>query len=189
MFLSACTVDQVLSDIDLALQIAASLAPAVGTLSPADAAIITTFTTLGHGGIVEIENARAAWIASGTASDLAKLQAVIAEVKANLANELATAHISDPKTVTTVTNWVNLLVSAITAIAVALPQVNTSAELARVATVTIPTPEELQARWTTEVCQGDSKCSSLVKVHHKRAKGRGFWSSLGNAIGEAKFGQ
>jgi hypothetical protein len=188
---TACTVDQVLSDIDVAIQIAASLAPAVGTVSPADGAIITVFSSLASGGLKDIQAAYDAWNKSGTTSDLQKAQALVAEVKANLANELQTAHISDPKTVTAVTNWCNLLYSSLNAVEAALPalQSGQAAVRARAAVAPIPTPESIQARWTTEVCAGDAKCSNLVKVHHIHQKAQGsFWHKTGSALGEALYG-
>lgn len=186
---TACTVDQVLSDIDVAIQIAASLAPAVGTVAPADGALITVFSTLASGGMKDIQSAYDAWSKSGSTSDLQKAQAVIAEVKGNLSHELQTAHISDPKTVTAVTNWCNLLYSSLTAVEAAFPQSAQAGVQAHAASAPIPTPESLQARWVSEVCSGDAKCSKLVKVHHVHAKAHGgFFHAIGTGIGEAMFG-
>lgn len=175
MFTVACTVDQVLSDIDVAIQIAASLAPAVGTVAPADGAIISVFSKLASSGVNEIKAAYDAWHNANTASNLVRLQATVKEVNGNLTAELATAKISDPKTVTAVTNWCNLLYATLNAVAAALPQPQGAVAARSMSKPTeLPTPESLQARWSIEVCKGDAKCSGLVKVHHKTEKASGI---------------
>lgn len=177
--LVACSFNQVLADIDVLIQIAANLAGAIGALSPADATEVTKFTTIATNGVAAIQAAYATYQASGAMTDLAKVQAAINSLQSNLNQELAAAKISDPHTVQVVTNWVNLLNAGIDAIVAALPQL--SPDAAHVATVKV-TAKSLQQRWKKDVCGGDKACGKRVVVHS------GFWASLGNGWGEAKFG-
>jgi hypothetical protein len=165
----ACTVDQVLADIEVVVQIAASIVPAVGAISPADAAVVQKLSNDATAGVKAIQAAYDTYKASGAATDLTKLQAAINSIQTNLPQELAAAHISDPKTVATVTNWCNLIYSTINAIVVAIPSLNpvpvaaVSAKSAKIP-VAFPTAKVIAARWNSEVCQGDEACGKLVKV-------------------------
>jgi hypothetical protein len=184
--LVACTVDQVLSDIDVVIQIAGNIGVAVGGVSAPDAAIIATFTSIATDGIGAIQTAYNSYKASNASTDLQKLQAAIGAVQQNLAQELAAAHVSDPATQQKVSAWVALINSSVAAIAAALPQLQSNGIQAHNSTVqpAMPLPETIQSRWVHEVCQDNAKCGKKVKVHHRGS----FWSSFGNALGEAKYG-
>ena len=159
----ACTVDQVLSDINLLLQTAASIATAVGALSPADATAIQVVVNTATTGLNVIQKDYDAYKASGATTDLEKLQAAIAALKNNLPAELAAAHVTNPNAVAKATAWVNLVTSTLDTILAVLPKLsaNKNATFAE-----LPTPSDLQKRWSTEVCGGDAKCSALVKAHN-----------------------
>lgn len=182
MVLCSCTVDQVLSDIDVALEIAQNLAPAVGTVLPADGLIIAGLSGIAIKGVTAIkktyDDAQAGKPPTGGLA--ATIQSIATSLKQNLAADLAAAHVSNPDLLTKITNWCNLLYSMLTALLAKL----SGAVSARFDTsAAVMTPETLQARWQTEVCQGDAKCGSLVKVKHAHIH-RGFWAG----IGEWKFG-
>jgi hypothetical protein len=178
----ACSVDQVLADINVILQMVNALAPAVALVSPPDAAAVGVLVSVGSEGINVIKADYDQWKASGATTDLQKLQAAIATFNSNLAAEMKAAHISSPAAVQTVTKWDAVLTSTTEAILALLPQVTSAtdakaAKLAAASPVAL-TPEGLQARWVAEVCQGDKKCSSLV-VYHKHGK-LAHYASLGN---------
>ena len=175
MTTTACTVDQVLSSIDVALQTAAQLSTAVGAVSPADAALITLMTGLATNGINAIQTAYDAYEKSKTASNLQNVLVAAQTLQTQLPSLLAASHISDPTTVQKVTAWVNLMVSCAEAIVSEVQALSptttvspTAAPMAR-ASYTL-TAESIQARWQSDVCKGDGRCGALVKVHHKHAR-------------------
>jgi hypothetical protein len=197
---TACNSDQVLADVDVVIQIASSIGEAVGNVSSADAAEIIKFSVIAQTGINAIQADYKTYEKSGASTDLQKLQAAIAAVQSNLTQELQAARISNPAVQDKVVGWVNLIQSSVAAIAAALPQFHstiygsvalvTVSQKTQVASPSLPTPEELQERWVKEVCKADAKCAKKVKAHRSKIwRGfKAFGSSLGNAIGEAKFG-
>lgn len=193
LFTVGCTVDQVLSDINLLLQTASNLATAVGAVSPADAAGIQIITGIASTGLTAIQQDYDTYRASGATSDLQKLKAAIFAVKVNLPQELAAAHVSNSGTTTKVTAWVNLVTTTLDGVLLMLPQLD-SAGAPRAARVQIavelPTADSLHARWQDEVCAGDAACGQLVKPKKVKAKKitGSFWHNLGTSLGEAKFG-
>lgn len=171
IFMTACSVDQVLSDIDLALQASENIAIAVGTVSPSDAAAIQVVAGIGIAGMKAIQDTYDAYEANKTAGTLKNLQAALTAVQTSLTEALAAAHIVDPSTVLKVTAWVNLVITTTNIIASAVGNVasNPNSKLAKIQLATaIPTPEALHTRWLNEVCSGNVACGKLVKVHHKR---------------------
>lgn len=185
MFLVACSVDQVLSDIDVGLQIAKNLAPAVGTVLPEDALVLDTFTSVAIAGITAIKQTYDDASGGAASTKLARIQAIATALKSDLSQDLAAAHVTDTTLIATITNWVNLINSILNAVIAEISG-------AHVMLSTNPpksgdlTPESIQARWTAEVCKGDLKCGHLVKAHHVHKSG--FWQALGTGIGEWKFG-
>lgn len=180
MVLVACTVDQVLSDIDIGLQIAANLAPAVGALNPADAAIITALTTVATDGINAIQKAYDEYEATHAQTALAKIVAAVDTVNLNLSTDLATFHITNKETVDKVNAWCKLIYSITNAVASALPAMDQTLPdtVRRQKAALLPTPEDLQASWAAQVCLNDTSCAGLVKVHHVHARGHGFWGRI-----------
>lgn len=172
LVLSACTVDQVLSDIDVALEIAQNLAPAVGAVLPADGVIISTLTTVAINGVNAIKTTYDAYESGKTPGNIGLVQAAANALKTNLAADLAAFHISDPALLLRINNWANLIYSMIEALLAKL------GGLASALAVSM-TPESLQSRWSSEVCLGDTACSSLVKVKHAHMIKHGFWGKFG----------
>jgi hypothetical protein len=166
--LMGCSVDTVLSDIDIALQTAQNLETAIGAVSPADAAVLSLLTGLATTGVTAIQAAYNSYESSKTASNLANVVALAKALQANLPQELAAAHITDPNAVAKATAWANLITDTVGAIVnqIQPPAMATPTSQAKA----MPTPELLQARWQSEVCRGDVACGALVKVHHKHAK-------------------
>lgn len=162
--MSACTVDQVLSDIDVALQASQSIIVAVGTISPADAAVVSALTSIAITGLQVIQKDYDDYKASNSTTTLQKISEAIQVLQANLQQNLAAAHISDANTMAKVTAWVNLV--SITLVAVSAT-INASKNPTKMSAVALPTPESLHTRWVNEVCNGDKACSKLVKVHKK----------------------
>ena len=163
----ACTVDQVLADIDLVIQMTASITTAVGAVSPADAAILNTVVTVATTGLAAVQAAYDTYKASGATTDLAKVQAAIAAVKTNLAQELVAMHITDPAATQKVTAWVNLVTVTLNAVLGLLPQLGVTAGTSQYK-VEVISPKALQARWVSEVCKGDAACGKLVKIRSIR---------------------
>lgn len=188
---TACSTDEVLSTIDVALQTAESLESVVGAVSPADAAALEALTGLATVGLNAIKKDYDTYEASKAQGDLEKLQAAIAALQSNLSLNLSAAHIVSPAAVQKTTAWVNLINSSLDAVVATLEATLHPSLLASRNLAQLPTPQSLQARWAREVCQNDSACVAKVKVHRKRAH-QGFWkgalSGLGNAIGEAWYG-
>lgn len=165
----ACTqaqVDAVLSDADLLLQTAQSLESAIGALSPADAAALSILTGIGIKGIQLIQKDYDAYEAAKTPSNLDNILAAVNTLQANLPQELSTLHISNPVAVQKATAWVTL-VTDFTAFVVR--EVNT-VQARGTMTLSMPTPETLQAQWQEKVCNGDAACGALVHVRHKHLK-------------------
>lgn len=155
----ACTVDQVLTDLNLLVTISGAIIPALGNVSPEDAAIAQKMSTIASDGIAAVQAAYKDYKASGGTTGLAEVQAAVTAVKDNLAQELAAAHISNPAVVQKVTAWVNLISTTLNAVLSALPQPGVVG--AQVGSV--PAPAHIKARWQMEVCGGDAKCAALVK--------------------------
>lgn len=169
----ACTTDQVLSEIETGLAIAGSLAPAIGSVSPADAAAVQILSGLGVSGLKAIQSDYDAWAHSGSSSALVKLQATANQVKATLPAQLESLKITDPNAVAKATNWVNLIVTSIDAVTAALPATSANpAELKTRALTSLPTSDSLKARWDAEVCKGNKACADLVRVKHAKQHGR-----------------
>jgi hypothetical protein len=164
--LMGCSVDTVLSDIDLALQTAASLETAIGAVSPADSAALQLLTGIATAGLNAIQKDYDTYEASKSAGDLQKVEAAANALQVNLPQELAAAHITSTTAVTKATAWVNLVVLATNAV---LNEVGAVSAVSAHTVTTIPTPEALQAKWQSEVCSGDTACGNLVKVHKKHA--------------------
>jgi hypothetical protein len=178
----ACTVDQVLADINVGIQIAGALAPAVTLVSPPDAAICGTLMTIATTGLGIIKTDYDQWKASGAQTDLQKLQGALTVLNSNLTAELNAAHIYSPAARTTVTNWVAVITSTTGAIAALLPEFQAAGTVTAKAAVIAKapvslTPDGIRARWVAEVCKGETKCSNLVKVHNHSAIVR--YSTLG----------
>jgi hypothetical protein len=166
VFTFACTVDQVLADINLCLQTAASLETALGVISPADSAALQVITGLATAGLNVIQKDYDTWKASGSTSDLQKLVAACQSLQTNLPQNLAAAHISDPTVVQKTTAWVNLVTTTVGAMAAAWPQVNAASTKSRMAkaAASLPSPSALHDQWLKNVCLGDTSCGNLVKV-------------------------
>lgn len=167
IMLVGCTTDQILADINVLIQIAASLVPALGGVSTADAAELQKLSNIATTGMSAIQAAYASYKGSGATTDLGKVQAAISACQTNIDQELAAAHITDPNTVSKVKNWVNLIYSTLAAVTAALPQLQSGAKVSRstVKVATSITPKSLQARWVTEVCSGDKTCGLLVHAY------------------------
>src|SRR5579859_5784656 len=151
----ACTVDQVLADIDLVIQMTASITTAVGAVSPAVAAMLSTIVGVATTGLAAVQTAYDTYKASGATTDLQKVQAAIAAVKTNLAQELAAMHITDPAAVQKVTAWVNLVTVTLNAVLGLLPQLGVTAAEHKQLRIEVISPKALQARWASEVCGGN----------------------------------
>jgi hypothetical protein len=163
----ACSVDQVLSDIDVALQMASAIGVAVGNVSPGDAAIIQNLASIGTTGLLAIQAFYDTYRKDPTATNLQKLQAAIDALKTNLPQELAAAHITNPNTVAQVTAWVNLTVSLLDAVLTHLPALKLE-KRGGAMSIDLPTPDSLQSRWASEICHGDAACAKLVKARKVR---------------------
>src|SRR5271166_1800095 len=169
---AACTVDQVLTDINLLIQTAGSIGTAIGAVSPADAAIIAGWQTLTLKGLSAIQSDYDTYKKSQSDNDLANLRAAIAAVQTNLPAELAAAHVYSPAAQKKCAAWVNLTVTTLNAVTELLPELQSApssgqkaAVVARAAARPNLSPDTIQARWSNEVCQGDEICSGLVTVH------------------------
>ncbi len=165
--MTACSVDSILTDIDVVLQTANSLSVALGAISPADALIVASLTSLAEKGVNAIKTAYDDYEANKTANKLQDVLAAAQAVQTNLPAELAAAKISDPTTVTKVTAWVNLVTDTTQAIVSTVQGTTTTVSATRTThglVMAMPTPESLQARWQSQVCYGDVNCGALVKV-------------------------
>jgi hypothetical protein len=173
----ACSVDTALSDIDLVLQTASAVCSTIGVVLPADAAACAVVAGVATAGVNLVKTDYDAWKASGSTTDLEKLQSAISVLKTNLPAELAAAHITDAAAVRTVTAWVGLVTSSLDAVLALLPKLaanippRPSARMNQIA-MAMPTPATLKARWDSEVCQGDAVCAAKVKVHKVRVWGK-----------------
>jgi hypothetical protein len=161
--MTACTVDQVLTDIDLALQMSANIAAAIEPISPADAALLTLAINIATTGLQVIQTDYDQWKASGAQTDLQKLEAALTTLKTNLPMELAAAHITNPASIAKANAWVNLVVTTCTAVLQLLPQTPGTAAMA-----VFPTPQKIKAGWDMDICAGAKTCSDLVKIHKIR---------------------
>lgn len=160
--LVACTVDQVLADINVLIQIASSIGAAVGNVSVSDSAEIQKLSGIASSGIAAIQTAYASYKASGATTDLQKVQAAVSAVQTNLSQELAAAHVTDPISQQKVTNWVNLIYSTLAAVLAALPELQTHPVTAKAKVAVAITPKTLKSEWDKKVCDGAPACMALV---------------------------
>jgi hypothetical protein len=163
--MTGCTVDQVLTDIDVALQTAQQVETAIGAISPADAAILEGLTGLAVSGLQAIQKDYDTYEASKNGNDLQKTLEAVKALQTNLPSTLAAAHIYSPAAQAKCAAWVNLTVTTLQAVTEALAPTPTASAASK--TPTLPTAESIQARWLAEVCSGDTACGKLVKVHRK----------------------
>jgi len=164
--LVACTVDEILSSIDAALQTAQGLSAAVGAVNPADAAELQLLSGLGIAGIQAIQKAYDTYESNKTTNNAQNVVVAAQAIQTNLPQELAAMHITDPSAVQKATAWVNLMTDCASAIVTEIQAVSPAAGPKAVKPYAL-TPEYIQQRWLTDVCQGDTACGNLVKVHHK----------------------
>lgn len=184
--LVACSVDEVLTDVDLALQMTASLETAIGNVSAQDGAALTRMVAIASAGLTAVQKAYTDYEASGAQSDLDKVQALARSLQSNLQNELDAAHITNPATVQKVQAWVSLVTIALQAVLQLSKQVSDNrssfercapdgrfsdcmgaamsfASISSGTVISVPSAALLKARWEKEVCHGDKKCMKLVK--------------------------
>lgn len=172
MFMTACSVDQVLADINVLIQAASSIAVAVGPLSANDATAINLIASIASTGLSTIQADYDLYKKSNAATDLQKLQAAIAAVQTNLPQELAAAHIVDEHAQRTVRAWVGLTSATLMTVATLLPQFKNASKsqrmiMARQAMTEVSlAPETIKARWDKDVCEGVSPCRHMVEVHN-----------------------
>lgn len=168
---TACTFDEVLSDINVMVQTANVICAAIGPVSPADSALCQTVAGVASTGLAVIQKDYQDWKSSGATTDLQKLEAAVKVLQQNLPQELAAAHISNAHAVQVATAWVGLITTTLTAVLNMLPGLqgmsfrNAQARATMVGS-SMPTPETLQNRWRQEVCNGDAACGKLVKAGH-----------------------
>lgn len=183
----ACSVDEVLTDVDLAIQMTANLAPAIGNVSPDEAAAITRLSGVASVGLTAVRDAYEAYEKSGAQSDLDKVQAIAGALRSNLAEELQAAHITNPETVAKVNAWVGLVTVSLDAIIALSKQVKTSqvsesfqrcapdgnfnacmSFASSIAGVYVPKAATLKKDWDKRVCKGNKACE--VKVRKAKRK-------------------
>lgn len=173
---TACTVDEVLSTIDAALQTAAGLEVAVGAVSPADAAALRLLTGLAEKGIGGIQVAYDTYEKNKTNSNLQNVMVAAQAIQTNLPQELVAVRIQNPNAVQKATAWVNLVSEAVGGVitvvdAAQQPSQQQPRMMAMAhAAPAILTAASVQQRWQTDVCQGDTTCGALVVPHHKHAR-------------------
>lgn len=171
---SACTVDEVLTSIDAGLQVAQDLNSAVGTVLPADAALIALLENAAIAGITSIQTAYDAYEKNKTADNKQNVVDAANLLQKNLPTKNSEMKFSNPVTTQKATAWTNLLVDCAASIETQLT--GTSSTPRAIGTTAHPqraTPvpysaEAIKAAWTNNVCFGDSVCGSLVKIHHKK---------------------
>lgn len=184
--LVACSVDEVLTDVDLALQMTASLETAIGNVSAQDGAALSRMVAIATTGLTAIQKTYDDYVSSGAQTDLDKVQAMARVLQSNLQNELDAAHITNPATVQKVQAWVGLVSVALQAVLQLSKQVSDNrssfercapdgrfsdcmggamsfAPLSAGSVISVPSAALLKARWEKEVCHGDKKCGKLVK--------------------------
>lgn len=157
----ACTVDQVLVDLKLLTTIAGAIIPALGQLSPADAAAAQKISKIATDGIALVQKNYDAFKASGATSDLQKVQFAVNAVRENLVDELALIKVSNQALVGKVTAWVDLIATTLNAILSVLPQAKVGGKMTLIGPP--PTRAEIKGHWDSDVCGGDNSCAALVK--------------------------
>jgi hypothetical protein len=163
---TSCSTDQVLADLNLALQIAVQIIPAVTAISPSDGAAIQRVSTIATNALQVIEEDYKAFESSKSSGALAKLQADLDVVKGNLNAEIAALRIIDPANVVKVRNWANLIYSVTDAILSAVEGTGgatPSKKTMKMSLKPLPTPRMLKASWAMTVCDGEAACSALVR--------------------------
>lgn len=178
----ACSVDEVLTDLDLAVQMTATLIPALGNISTSDAAEVAKLTTIAEEGLAVVRMDYEAYETSGATSDLARVQAVADALRSNLSQNLQAAHIGNEETVRRVTAWVGLVALTLDAItrlsqqAVVLPahcyagsKFETCMSFASsVAGMYVPKAATLKKDWDKKVCKGNKACEVKIRKSKKK---------------------
>lgn len=146
----ACTTDQILADLNLALQIAVEIIPTVATISPADAMAMQRVSAIAQQSLQVIINGYNAYKQTGTATNLQTLESALDAFKGQINAAIAVAQIKNPASVAKITAWANLIYSVTDAILSAIPQAKSSGK-ASVKTMkklaVLPKPEDLKMRW------------------------------------------
>jgi len=158
-----CNSNEVFDDINVAIQIATSIGEAIGSVSPADEAVIQSLSTTATAGLNVVQAAYNQYEQSGATTDLQKVQAAIAAAQSQLQAAMAAVHIEDPVSQQKVKNWFNVITGALNAILAALPAFQAAQANARAFTIPV-TAQGLQSRWEKEVCDGNAKCAKLVRT-------------------------
>jgi hypothetical protein len=191
LFATACT-DQwikiALADLPVLTQMALNIGTLITTLqdgkqiSAADAAAIQNISAQASSDLDLLESLYNDYKANPTPDVMAKIRQVISDIDTNLPALLQAAHIADPVLAARVAAGMNLILSTVSSFAALLPQpVATMQRMQRQGIPGVrkepkpPKPEELKRQWNQQVApQFQTSC--------------GFFCSLGNAVGEAKWG-
>lgn len=155
--------DTVLADINVLISIAGAIIPAVGQLSPADAAAAQKISQIASDAMVVIQKDYDAVKASGASSDLAILRATVNTLTQNLNQELEVIKVNNPALIGKVTAWVNVINVSLNAILSAFPQVAGGEKVSLKKLGKVPSPASIKLSWKNQVCAGDASCAALVK--------------------------
>jgi hypothetical protein len=193
LLLCACSTDEVLSSIDIALQAAGSIEAQLGQLSPAGAAFLTTITNDATTGLNDTEEwysdytaacGNAAPTTPSCATAWGKAEASATATEQTLTQDLASLPPDVPAAdVTKIKAFVNLAIDAANVVfeihnaATQSGQAPASVALAaftkKHGTKKNTTAASLKARWNSEVCGTNKSCRAMVKVHkYKTQKGK-----------------
>jgi hypothetical protein len=178
--LTACTVDEVLDDIDVGIQIASNIGLAIGNVSSADEASIQAISAQATAGLNLIQQTYNQYQIADPQTLSQKVNEVATLFEQNFKQSLSLVHVSNSSTQQKVQSWANLLIGSVNAVIAALPLFKSNTIISPVAEYNdgflwavgnkthgfnVPlTATQLQKRWTKEVCNNETKCSKLVHV-------------------------
>ena len=149
-----------LADLPVLTQMALNIGTIITTLqsgqqvSAADAAAIQNISAQAAKDLNLLESLYNQYKSSPSASELQKIQSVIADINQNLPALLQAAHLGDPVLSARVAAGVNLILTTVASFAALMPQTATPLMAQKTARqqVAIPAASELKKQWNQQVC-------------------------------------
>lgn len=176
--LVACSVDEVIGNIDIALQGVQNIGDVITAINPEDGAAVQAGAAVVAGDLNLLKSLYDGWKSSGATGDLAKLQAAVTEAQANVTQIEAATHLKSAAAQDAFLATMSIASLAISTVADIVGDQNQSPPIKRsamkfqtsnvAAFASRPVkwhPSDLKRKWDTEVCKGDKNCRSRV---HKR---------------------
>lgn len=172
--LVACSVDQVIANIDIALQGAQNIGTVVSTINPADGDIVETAAATIIADLGLIKSLYDGWASSGATTDLNKIQAAVEQAEENQTQIEMATHLFDPASKIAFAAFMEITDLALDTVVHVVGGNSTPQSAFNAATgfASVGHPKysakDLKRKWDNNVCKGEKACRDRVKIGKKK---------------------